>query len=125
MCLGSFYVPTVDGFKHFLTIVDDHSRATWSYLLKQKSDGLQIFPSFLKMIENQFHAKVKKFRSDNALELKFTDLYLNEGILAHHSCHENPEQNSVVERKNQHILNVAKALLFESHIHLSYWGNFV
>ena len=29
---------TLDGFKYFLTIVDDFTRCTWVYLLKQKSD---------------------------------------------------------------------------------------
>lgn len=53
-------------------------------------------------------------RSDNALELKFTELYLNKEIKLYHSCPETPEQNSVVERILQHLLNIAKALMFQS-----------
>lgn len=77
------------------------------------------------MIELQYKAKVKGVRSDNALELKFTALFKKKGILAYHSCPERPEHNSVVERKHQHILNVARALMFQSHLSLDYWGDSV
>lgn len=120
---GPFSVPTPEGFRYFLTIVDDHSRATWVYLMKLKSDVLFVFPNFLTMIENQFQTRVKAVRSDNAPELSFTDLYKHKGILSFHSCPETPEQNSVVERKHQHILNVARALMFQSHIPLHFWGD--
>jgi transposase InsO family protein len=109
---GPFYVLTKDGFRYFLTIVDDFSRATWNYLLKNKSDVLHAFPTFINMVHTQYQTKLKSVRSDNAHELKFTDLFAAHGIVAYHSCPETPEQNSVVERKHQHILNVARALLF-------------
>lgn len=70
-----FSEPTQDGHRYFLTIVDDHTRATWIYLMKLKSDVLQVFPSFISMVETQFNAKVKSVRSDNAPELRFGELY--------------------------------------------------
>ena len=103
---GPFSVPTVDGFRYFFTIVDDFSRATWLYMLKQKSDVITVFPNFLRMVETQYNTKVCSVRSDNAHELKFTALFLKEGIKTYHSCPETPEQNSVVERKHQHKISV-------------------
>ena len=35
---GPFSTCTVEGFRYFLTIVDDFSHCTWVYLLKNKSD---------------------------------------------------------------------------------------
>ena len=63
---GPFSTPTHDGFRYFLTIVDDSSRATWVYLMKTKSDALSIIPTFVTMVETQFNRKVKGVRSDNA-----------------------------------------------------------
>ena len=77
------------------------------------------------MVETQFNTKVKSVRSDNTPKLRFDDFYSKKGIISYHSCPETPEQNSVVERKHQHILNVARALLFQSHVLLSLWGDFV
>lgn len=122
---GPFSVETLEGYRYFLTIVDDHSRATWIYLLKTKNEVRTVFTNFIKMVENQYKTKVKSVRSDNAPDLRFTNLYQEKGILAYHSCQETPKQNSVVERKPQHILNVACALMFQSQVPLHLGGDCV
>ncbi|KAL5551859.1 hypothetical protein UlMin_002035 [Ulmus minor] len=59
--------------------------------------------------------------SDNAPELSFVDFFQDKGVLHQFSCVERPQQNSVVERKHQHLLNVARSLFFQSRIHISFW----
>ncbi|KZV34540.1 hypothetical protein F511_28631 [Dorcoceras hygrometricum] len=41
---GPFSQVFVDGYRFFLTIVDDHTRFTWVYMLRSKSDVSSIFP---------------------------------------------------------------------------------
>uniref|UniRef100_A0A803NFI1 Integrase catalytic domain-containing protein n=1 Tax=Cannabis sativa TaxID=3483 RepID=A0A803NFI1_CANSA len=60
-------------------------------------------------------------RSNNAPELVFKDLFLQHGVLHDFTCVETPEQNVVTERKHQHLLNVARALYFQSKIPIQYW----
>ncbi|KAL4346654.1 hypothetical protein GQ457_17G001420 [Hibiscus cannabinus] len=118
-------MPTYDGYQYFLTLVDDYSRSTWTYLLKHKSDVATIVPSFITLIKRQFGYDVKVFRSDNAPELKFNQLFSDLGIIHQFSCVETPQQTSVVERKHQHLLAVARALFYQARIPIQFWGECV
>lgn len=122
---GPFSISTAEGYRYFLTIVDDHTRVTWIYLMHTKDEVLTVFPDFIQMIETQYQGVIKAVRSDNAPELKFVNLFKKKGIVSFHSCPETPEQNSVVERKHQHILNVARALMFQSNVPKEFWGDCV
>lgn len=119
---GPFKTATHAGYTHFLTIVDDFSRYTWVYLLRNKSDVVHIIPRYFQLVETQFLKTIKCFRSDNAPELKFEDYFAEKSVLHQLSCPYTPQQNSVVERKHQHLLNVAHALMFQSHIPHIFWG---
>lgn len=68
---GPFSTPTHEGFRYFLTIVDDCTRVTWIYLLKDKASVSIVFPEFLQFILTQYHVSIKAIRSDNAPELSF------------------------------------------------------
>nr|KYP48678.1 Retrovirus-related Pol polyprotein from transposon TNT 1-94 [Cajanus cajan] len=48
---GPFRELTYDRFKYFLTLVEDKSRFTWIFLLKNKSDCAIVIPQFLSYIE--------------------------------------------------------------------------
>ena len=120
---GPFIKSTQEGFRYFLTIVDDATRSTWLYLMKTKSEPRAFLKSFYDMIYAQFNNKIKAIRTDNAPEFFMKDFYAAHGIS--HSCVATPQQNSVVERKHQHILSIARELKFQSNVPFSLWGEFV
>lgn len=84
---------------------------------------------FLSIVQRQFNSKVKIIRSDNALELGkgtvTSELLLSQGILHQTSCISTPQQNGIVERKHGHFLETSRALLFQSSLPISYWGDCV
>ncbi|KAK2459095.1 putative mitochondrial protein [Trifolium repens] len=119
---GPLAVPSIHGHKYFLTIVDDFSRFVWIILLKNKSVVSAHVQSFITMVETQFHVTPKIVRSDNGPEFLLDSFYSTKGIIHHRSCVENPQQNGRVERKHQHILNVGRALLFQSKLPKVFWS---
>lgn len=121
---GPFQVPTFEEYRYFLTLVDDHTRTTWVYLMQSKSDALKVFPSFYNFILTQFGTPIKGVRSDNAPKLTFNNYFNSKGIMSFHSCVKT-EQNSVVERKHQQLLSVARALSFQSSVPPQFWGDYI
>ena len=93
------------------------------YLLKNKSDTQFLIPEFANMVHTQFDTKIKTIRSDHGIEFYLKQFFHSNGILHQLSCLDTPQQNVIVERKHQHILNVARALMFQSKIPLSLWGD--
>ena len=59
---------TSNGFRWFVTFIDDCTRLTWVYLMKNKHDVTYILPEFCVMVSTQFHVQVKVFRTDNGGE---------------------------------------------------------
>lgn len=72
---GPYQTPSYAGFHYFLTIVDDCSRYTWVFLMQNKYDALHIVPRFFKLVETQYGACIKQFKSDNAPELIFKEFF--------------------------------------------------
>jgi len=124
---GPYHTKTSHGQRYFLTLVDDYTRSTWTHLMVTKNEAVHLIKSFVAMARTQFNGVVKVVRSDNALELGLNkealDFFAATGIIHQTSCVQTPQQNGVVERKHRHLLEVSRALLFQSHVPLSFWGD--
>jgi len=118
---GPYATPSVSGHRYFLTLVDDYSRFTWIILMKLKSETRKHIINFVSYIENQFNTNLKCLRSDNGCEFLMIDFFLSKGILHQRSCVESPQKNGIVERKHQHILNVARSLSFQASLPSNFW----
>lgn len=66
---GPYRIHASNGARYFLTILDDHSRVTWTYLMHNKLQVAKAVTDFLQMVKIQFNRDVKTVRSDNGTEL--------------------------------------------------------
>jgi len=80
------------------------------------------------MILTQFHAKLQVLKTDNAHDYFNSVLgsFLSQnGIVNCSSCVDTPQQNGIAERKNRHLLDTARALLFTNNVPKYLWGEAV
>ena len=125
---GPCKIPTYSGARWFISFIDDCTRMTWVFLLKDKAAIQTVLPNFCKMITTQFGTPIKKFRTDNARDYfnsYMNHFFLQEGIIHESSCVDTPQQNGVAERKMRHLLNVARALLHHHTVPKIFWGEAV
>ena len=116
---GPSQVPSIGGSWYFVTFIDDFSRMTWIFFLRNKSCIFEKFVEFKNMVENQFNRKIKVLRSDGGgeyLSNEFNNFLRSTGIIRQITHRYTPQMNGVAERKNRHILETAKAMLFEANL---------
>ena len=78
------------------------------------------------MIENQFQTKISILRTGNGTEYfnSCLGMFLTEKGIQHQStCRDTPQQNGIAERKNRHLLEVARAIMFSMHVPKYLWGD--
>jgi hypothetical protein len=115
---GPLQVKNITGTTLFVSFVDDHTRLTWLFLMKDKFEVGQIFQNFNSMIQTQFHTKIQILKTDDAKEYFNSDLntyYLSQGIIHISSCVDTAQQNEVAEIKNRHQLGIARSLMFQNN----------
>lgn len=72
---GPIRSPSFSGSRYMLILVDDHSRYTWVYFIKQKSDALSKFQKFKETMEGVFGLKIKRLQTDNGGEFISNDFF--------------------------------------------------
>ena len=125
---GPSLKPSMHGYRWYVIFVDDYTRMTWLYLLKHKDEVFNIFQSFYTMICTQYSTKPRVLRSDNGSDYVnawFREFFHHHGMIRETSCPQTPQQNGVVEWKNRHILETARALLIGANMPKQYWANAV
>jgi transposase InsO family protein len=124
---GDLYGPvtsaTPGGRRYFLLLVDDLSRYMWIVVLSSKGEATDIIRRAQTAAETKCGRKLRVLRIDNAAE--FTSYSVNEGVHRHYSAPYNPQQNGVVERRNQTIVGMTRALLNQRGMPAVSWGEAV
>ncbi|KAL0734174.1 hypothetical protein Bca4012_010384 [Brassica carinata] len=114
--------------KYYVTFIDEKSKYTWLTLIPTKDRVLDAFKNFQSYVTNHYQAKIKIFRSDNGGEYTgnaFKEHLSRSGILHQTSCPYTPQQNGVDERKNRHLMEVARSMMFQANVPKRFWSDAV
>ncbi|KAJ9537573.1 hypothetical protein OSB04_030306 [Centaurea solstitialis] len=117
--------PSMGGCRYFVIFVDDHTRFTWIYLMKHRSELPQIYITFARMIQTQFSKLIKILQADNAMEYKESSLIAflrSQGTISQYSCPGTSPQNGRAEHKHRHILDTIRTLLISAKCPEHFWG---
>src|SRR5713226_6493051 len=65
---GPMSSSSLSGYAYYVSFIDDFSRKTWVYFMKNKDEVFSKFKEFKALIENHAEKNIKTFRSDNGRE---------------------------------------------------------
>jgi hypothetical protein len=122
---GPMTVASLAEYLYYVLFIDDHSRKTWIYFLKNKDGVLAKFQEFKAQVENLTERKVKVLRSDNGGEYtskEFNSFCIEAGIKREFTVPYNPQQNGVAERKNETIIEATKAMIHDQSLPMTLWA---
>ena len=127
--------PTSNGKKRYaLCFIDDFSIKAWVYFLVEKSEALNSFKCFKRLVEKETVMYIKclridrgdEFNSDEFNSEEFNSEEFNEfcrqcGIKRQLTIAYTPQQNGVAERKNRTVMNMVRSMLLDKKISKTFW----
>jgi histone deacetylase 1/2 len=105
-----------------VSFIDDHTKYTWIYLLRQKLNVFVVFRDFQALVERKFNKKILSMQTDWGGEYERLNSFFQRIGIAHRvSCPHDHQQNGAAERKHRHIVEVGLTLLANASMLLKFW----
>ena len=103
-----------DGRKYFILLVDDCSRYMWLQLLASRTKAAEVVKKFKARAEAESGKRLRVLRTDRGGEftsMEFAAYCADQGMVRHHTAPYSPQQNGVVERRNQTVVGMARSMM--------------
>ena len=108
--------------------IDDYIRYMWLVLLRSKDEALEAFRKVKIAAEVESEEKLKALRTDRGGEFtsnEFKSYCEKHGIKRYLTAPYTPQQNGVIERRNQTIVAMARSMLKSKKLPGRFWGESV
>lgn len=125
---GPITPKSFSGKRYLISFIDDFSRKTWVYFLKEKSEAFEVFKKFKVMVEKVTDRHIKVILSDRDGEYTSTNFMKyceKKDIRRFLTTPYSPQQNGVSERKNQTILDMVHSMLKSKNMLKEFWAEAV
>jgi transposase InsO family protein len=118
-------IPTsYDGFKYWITFLDEHSRFAKVEFLSSKSEAAGVTISALKKFQNMGQCGISIFRTDGGSEyqsLTLQEYFADQGIEHEVVPPYTPQLNGLAERLNRTLVERIRCLLISSGLNHTFW----
>jgi transposase InsO family protein len=125
---GAITPPTPAGRRYFLLLVDDHSRFMWLVLLSTKDEAAAALKRFQAEAQTEARRQLRTLRTDRGGEFTSSTLaahFADTGVKRHLTAPYSPQQNGVVERRNQTVVGMARSMMKAKNLPSFFWGEAV
>jgi transposase InsO family protein len=119
---------TLSGSRYFLLLVDDMSRFMWLCLLASKDQVSAVIRRFKMAAEVESGRKLKLLHTDRGgkfTSLEFGAYCTEEGVQRQLTAPYSPQQNDVVEWRNQTVVGMKRNMLLAKGLPGMFWGEAV
>jgi hypothetical protein len=113
---------TRGGKSYFITFIDDFSRYTYVYLMKNKDEAFSMFKRYKYEVENKKEKKIKILRTDRGGEYfphEFSTLYEEHGIVHQKSAPYTSQHNGLAKRKNRTFVDMVNCMILSTKLHFN------
>jgi len=121
---GPMKTISTNGYRFFVTFIDDASRYTKVYFMRHKDEVAALFKEYRAAVENFCSRPIKILRSDNGGEYMSREMLAEmkeAGIIHQLTAPYTPQQNGVAERSNRTIIEMARSMLCHARLPLKFW----
>jgi transposase InsO family protein len=121
---GPIHEQALGGTLYIITFIDDASRISEVYTVRNKSEVFNVFKEYRVRVEKETGRQIKVLRSDNGGEYinnEFEEYLRNNGIKHEKTTVYTPQQNGVAERLNRTLLEMTRCLLRERGVPNLFW----
>jgi transposase InsO family protein len=125
---GPILVKSIEGFKHFITFMDDSKRYNGVVFLKDKTEAAERIEEHGERVKAKFGAYPKYIHFDNGKELvnaRIKNWAAKRGIKIETTAPYSPSKNGVAEQYNRTLLELARAMLISKNLPLFLWDQAV
>ena len=109
---------------YFITFIDDITCFGHAYLISHKSEALDCFIQFTRLVEKQLSAKIKALRSDRDLSEQFKGFCDEKGIARQLTIFYTSQQKWHSKKKrNRTLLDMVRSMMVQANLPISFWGD--
>ena len=122
---GPIMLGTNGGQRYFLLLVDDCSHYMWLQLLTSKDEAVAAIKKFKMRAKAKSGKKLHVLRTDRGDEftsVEFAAYCTDHGVGQHQYAPYSPQQNGVVERRNQTVVGMARSMMKAKGMPTRFWG---